>query len=877
MRKNMKRRIYNKRFAALLLALAMIVGAFPSSVTYAAEVSGAVNAVAPKSLAFEGVVSKMVVGETQQLDMRITKAQTGDTVLLGYTSDNDAVEVSESGYVTARAKGTANIAVYPCQIENGKRVPIGDTKAWKKIKITVSDVAAPKISKVVPKDTYADVMYIKPNGYRREIYVLEGKKTEADFKQAMEAGNSSAFVYTNVITNEQTDKKGLALNQQVSGLAPNTEYTLYVRNVSGVRTQKGEYEQVGASTAGAIKTFKTISPQAVQINAYFDQTAPDQTAKGINSDSDPNSKDYEYYEASLADKSAKMSVDVKFCQEDSKDNSDSQDYIWSTLPLTSDLKKTYTAPKMAYYVSDGEYGDNNRTGARICVNDRYYDRVSSVASVDKSGKITFKGKRYSCSENGLKDCVYVVAVDTNTGIGDVEKLVIQSSPNSIVGKAMKLQVGQSAYLSEYIEYKEDKTKIVNYQTYYAKLSVSQESNEYFNIQKTEDGDYLITALKEGGKLDLEVTDAVVTSNKGNVAIVKLTSSAMEPVKKLKASEVYDNRFTVTFTYPVNPADRLGTDYAVTTAANRNFKFELKDAAGSVISSQTESMPGEYDTKTKRMVYHKTFSGSEIRLLSKYKLSVWAVYENSNSSANEVKTSKEAKVNVKTTNIPASYNNLGAHDKNTGSEVTVSAVGGANTAISLKSKPVLKTGNTYKLNMELTGEIDNPEAKTKMTDILTWTVKNKKIASIKADKGGYSITLKTLRQGETDIEVKSKITKKVIARWTLKVRAVGNKDEYFGDDESSMEPSTEPGSEPGTEPSSGPSTEPSSEPSTEPSTEPTTEPSSEPTSEPSSEPGTEDEKFLKLDDSGTQVELGESGEQWFVYTATAENLYTFYTT
>lgn len=61
----------------------------------------------------------------------------------------------------------------------------------------------------------------------------------------------------------------------------------------------------------------------------------------------------------------------------------------------------------------------------------------------------------------------------------------------------------------------------------------------------------------------------------------------------------------------------------------------------------------------------------------------------------------------------------------------------------------------------------------MTDTLPWTLKNKKIATIKADKGGYTATLKTLRQGETDIEVKSKITRKIVY---LRIRTTEGMDE-----------------------------------------------------------------------------------------------------
>lgn len=42
------------------------------------------------------------------------------------------------------------------------------------------------------------------------------------------------------------------------------------------------------------------------------------------------------------------------------------------------------------------------------------------------------------------------------------------------------------------------------------------------------------------------------------------------------------------------------------------------------------------------------------------------------------------------------------------------------------------------------------------------------------------SLKAVQKGQTTITVTSKITKKVIARWAISVKSVGNGDDYRGD-------------------------------------------------------------------------------------------------
>ena len=79
------------------------------------------KAVAPKSIAFNGVAGKMAVGETQQLDLKITKAQLGDVIniryrLKGGETKNEFISIDpETGIVTALKAGkTANVVeAYP--------------------------------------------------------------------------------------------------------------------------------------------------------------------------------------------------------------------------------------------------------------------------------------------------------------------------------------------------------------------------------------------------------------------------------------------------------------------------------------------------------------------------------------------------------------------------------------------------------------------------------------------------------------------------------------------------------------------------------------------------------------------------------------------
>ena len=94
----------------------------------------------------------------------------------------------------------------------------------------------------------------------------------------------------------------------------------------------------------------------------------------------------------------------------------------------------------------------------------------------------------------------------------------------------------------------------------------------------------------------------------------------------------------------------------------------------------------------------------------------------------------------------------------------------NNRVALSDYSALTSNNTYTLVADLT--LGNSEAKNRLSDTLTWKSTDTKVATVKANAGSYTATLKTLKKGTTKIELTSKITKKIIARWTVFVNATG---------------------------------------------------------------------------------------------------------
>lgn len=726
------------------------------------------RAVAPKSLAFNNAQKKMAIGEQQQLDLKITKAQMADIIFIGYRSSDDKVlTVTETGCVTAVKKGSATIEAFAAyKDEDGRTQPILNAKTQKeakvaKLKITVDKVSEVKNIKLDVRDTSAYLDFAVPaDGYRREIYVMDGKKTADDFDKAIEAaanGNYDAFVRAPIYTSSAVkleNSKNFKYLVKITGLEPGQPYTVYIRNVSGLRTLDNK-EMIDpqnwyAGSAKTVKTFTTTKPMEEAISLDFHR-GEDQPV------------DYDY-RVSITAKKVPMIVDLKYPHGETWSEED--DYVWRTLPLSKDDKKKYVEPKLTYFAVDSQsrsdiwfYGDDDSMPSdwkaqgwkRI---GRCLYKPSAKVTVDKKANVTLKGV----------GAVYIYAYDQETGNSDYIWLTITSSATAVTGKAIKLKAGNTVLLSDYLTYKEKNIKLSGEIARDLQMEVDPETDDTFEIvpviknddpEYNDNGkytkgivtDYRITAKKPGGNVELTVTDRIVEKNGGQPAKVKLSSAAIDPVKALKAVPQYDKAGYITFEY--------GNAYW----GNVRFRIECRDQSGKILWNKLYTGSGRYGENVKKKVDLYRYEIPGLTRLSTYTVSVTAVYGEYDS--------KTASAKLKTTNIPASTADMDTP------AMKYQDGGGAiriGQGTELSAYPLLKSGNTYGLAFVGYNDANAPVMKT---DTLTWKSSNNKVASVKANAGTYTATLKAQQRGTAAITVTSKITKKTIARWTVIVNAVGD--------------------------------------------------------------------------------------------------------
>ena len=774
------------------------------------------EAVAPKSLTFNGAPKTMVVGQDQELDVKITKVQNADIICLGYevTAGKEYMHVDEFGKVTALKEGKATVEVYPMHLVDGKKERIAGAKSAKTT-ITVKKVSAPKVTKVTAKDTYITVEYTMLNsndGYRREIYVVEGKNVKADViekKVTDEMKNEQwqgifavapRFVsYSDELRSRAYDyKKGSYANTayiDVGGLDPQKDYTVYVRNVSAVHSF-ADGCQVSLSVAGTAKACKTSAKLMEDIVAVL----KDEEIKEIDGDdveSAPTKDDIWYadeigYEVPLTKKDVQISLEGLFTDAAGDDT-------YAALPLVGqdlkDLKNTYAAPKIAYYFEQYIYdGYDELSGSRV-IEGYGYTKTSSIATINNKGKVTLKQPGW----------VSIYAVDTVSGVMSNEvRIHITAEADSIAAKNTTMEVGQTIRLENLVVYKQGKT-VLN-QSYYssfdridvkaAKASLKSAGKE--NSFGISNEGYLTAYAKDSVSLTLQ--DTILNKS----VTVKITAKDLSPVKNLKAVNVIDNRFDVQF--EMNP-------YA------EAYRIEITDATKIIRSIYVENIPcsdapGTWDDYSYEWVHDPyytdddwgtgswdssfthysdhwyrgdnafcradltngkwvlTYRIQKLTQASKYNISVTALYK-------DVK-SKIVKKAVTTTKLPAyDYPLTGKIEAGeTYSDGMGITVRSGNTTISRSN---LVSGNTY--NLEASGA--NQNARRAGTDTLTWTSSNKKVATVQATSGGYGAVLKALKDGETVIEVKSKILKAPVARYTISVSTVGDAykgRDYYGDNE-----------------------------------------------------------------------------------------------
>lgn len=741
------------------------------------------KAVAPKALKFNGANTKMVVGETQQLDVKITKAQLSDVICLGYKVENgsDVISVTDTGFITALSAGTATITVYAARMVNGEKKDFSELGLAGKtaaIKITVSDVAKPAIKKVTPYDDNVSIEYTKvPSGYRREIYVIEGNKNakedefETKISEIKKGRWEGIFAMAPIYISEEDWSKTntYTLNTENYGrLKTGTDYTVYVRNVSGIR-RLADGTQVAASHAGTVKGFTTTKAQARDLEVYFEtENTPVEYIKQYQNGYVRHS----YYSVALTEKKATVSVNGIFREKPQNNSAEYGDEVKMPLPVTD---SNYMNPKISYYVSsNNEFGWDAKGKPKFA--------PTKIASIDKKGNLKLKGA----------GTVYVFAVDENDHI-DYAELDITATPDSITGKKAKLQIGETVDLYTLLQYKAGRTKLPDYELglYHdvklhkiavPQLTIDMEdlSSKGYRVEENTDSrgyqHLYVTPLGNASNADISVSAEGISSP----ATIKLQVKAIDPVKNLKQEYIDDNNVLISFKHTGNLQFGDG------------FNIEVRDARGTLINNgnrfvsnkecvEIESDEAEWYDRLQNYDYDTLyyFTGTQtykyliggLVMKSSYSVSVTAVSEGT--AAKKVAVKK-----IKTTNIPAYrlFNLLkddisSEWDDHESMRVSVSNrrdISEENGSYTLGNCGYLMSGNTY----TLTATGADRAARSRVTDTLSWKSTNTKVATVKANAGSYTATLKAVKNGTTNIEVTSKITKKVIARWTVYIKAVG---------------------------------------------------------------------------------------------------------
>jgi len=845
------------------------------------------KAVAPKSIAFNGVAGKMAVGETQQLDLKITKAQLGDVIniryrLKGGETKNEFISIDpETGIVTALKAGkTANVVeAYPVYKDaKGNFVPVLDKKGKEakaaSAKITVTEVTASAVKKITAQDDTAKIYFTVPeDGYRREIYVVDVTKgtayadrkkwKPADFNEAIAGIQNGkwkaagfAKVQYSTAKNEKLDKleqdkeydkKLKAHIVTVYELEAGHEYTVYVRNVSAARALD-DGSVVALSANGSVKSFKMTKPMAKDLELGFTVKTDENDKKNtvthpVNPD---GTVDMDRYTVELSAKKAQLNVYGLFSDKAGGNDAAEDDDLrrYSLIPTVKEEKaalKNYQLPKLAFAVYDEWVDEPFKSG----------QTPSKYAAVSNKGLVTLKG----VDLNGIKT-VYIYVrdnlkheskfdYDPDTSIS----LTITAKPASFAGKKVKMKVGQQIRLSDYLEYKDEKKKkLPNYRSCGVTISKEMIAMAEASGYEIEDDynaddkvhDWRITATAPNKTpFDLIVTD-YDAEGKPMETTVKLASAQIDPVKGMKVTYVDDQYITINFTHPSNMnEDDDGSVY--------EYALEVKDARGNVVDKVIISNPNrifnidginakelknaqswiQYDTdadtedgkkylqintgngdeqtqeeldeqytntfnyytgeKTKTKTFAYTYHNSKLVRLSSYTLSLTPLYENQQAA-------KAATAKAKTTNIPASRENVDltgqdSTDRRGGNGIDITSkknqgTKGANqeSEESDQKDAFANTyrfisGNTYTLKLKDSfGELP----RDRVSDTLTWKSSNPKAATIKANAGTYTATLKAVSKGRTTITVTSKMTKKVIARWAVSVSAVKDGSSYGGD-------------------------------------------------------------------------------------------------
>lgn len=661
----------------------------------------------PKKIAFNGINTKMVVGQKQEADVLITKNYEEDIVQIAYSTDaSDILSVNKiTGFIQALKPGTATLTISALD-ESGRASSAANMNAF--VKITVSSMKAPagiKVSEL--KDTGAVISWnADPVADNTEVYAVPyeapmGGKA-AEWKNYIEL-----LIASDVITGMEnvvcvTAEAG-ANQVEVNGLKENTEYIFYVRHV--VNTAADETLFAGAVSAKT--TTKDRIFDAIIMNAV---------------DEDGNI----------------MSA------------YDTQDGLLRFV-VSEGMELPYS---VVYHLFDQEGTEEELLQY---ASPTYKSSNTKVVKVDKNGKLSLDGASGTAY-------IYVTGKDASGTVRETGILIrVIGKPQKLIAQTTKLALGSSVRLIDLI--KTDVAgnaddidfSMLNFDELQTEIAASgclklSGRGTDATVTATSPGmnERLTFRLREEGRI---FSQAVAT-----VTVVDMTAPVIKNV------EAKDITARALFTLSSSVQELNGEKYYYTAEITDNVTGkelnvitlrDVTDYNGTDVAAYFET--GESDAKGV-IPYYCNIYGLSVN--KSYNLSVTAHYIGTEDSYE--KSSKAMKFATKKDLLTSggaltvSYVSMDELRKD---------VNHPGTVIDAEEEIVLVNNSPYALFADV-----NNLSRALETDKIRWTISsgNTKAATIRANVTGYEAVLTTQKTGRFVVTATSQVTKEVLASFAVKV-------------------------------------------------------------------------------------------------------------
>lgn len=690
------------------------------------------NALLPGSIALNGLVSTMYVGQSQCIHTTINKKYEQDITQLFYTSAaSDIVAVNRvTGVMKALKAGTAEISV--------SAIDKTGTTIKKTAKITVKELTAPAGMKVSGiKDTCVTLNWkSNPTGQYMEVYAIPYKEAvfgakKTDWKNVAERGLAAAGMAERTLASCSDAEKTAMLNSlkgslntndclaawvtsdqkelTVQGLQPETEYIFYFRNTSAVTAQTVAF--AGAVSDKCKTKSKTFAK--VQLKVDFAGTS------GITQTTENN---VSVYTVTTAGQSVSATLSYQFLNADGNE-------ITGEVP---EFKKA-------------AFKSSNQKIVKI-----------KESREDKTIGMLEYGAQVGDAE------LFVTGKDSSDTLRQSNSIIIRvvKAPSKLVKKTTTMTVGQSIRLAELIG--TDLKGSVN--------GMDLTQIDFNTVLQSILGSGCFIASDAGNATqDTEITAvALPADNKGLTVTFKMGDSEADATIKVKDMAapvigkvtVRDTSAVIAFK-PSTTVEELSTvKYYSLTLTDKTTKEKVLENAAAYSPNQ-EYTAGNY---TYSFCTEPTWS-CEVKGLSsdkQYEAVITVHFDADNkqnakaSKGKTVKTSKPLLVSEGSIGINyISMEELRANPNAAGTAIDYAEEAGI----------YIENNGTYVFMAQVSNL-----ARTLETDKLKWAISSgdKKAAKVKAASSTFEMQLTTSRTGTFTVTATSTVTKEAVATFKVNV-------------------------------------------------------------------------------------------------------------